>query len=237
MNLECTPMHQGFKLYKNRGYFIKKANNDLYVCVVFPAPRIKVNGKLIIDQLQMELEGEGYHDHTWGSTSLVYTHKEWHWGRVFTDEFTVFFTKVFPSDDYHGKLHILYFAKTGTTEPTLEDDIEITPENWKREFMWEVPFTMKFPQGLSIKSLKNNLSLKTKYIETLIMLKVYIRMKVNASVIENSNHLSGAGWVEYLKIPSSYFFQRIMMFFLRKKYKSDKWREKQDYEHLLPPTD
>ncbi|MCP4267153.1 MAG: hypothetical protein GY777_16550 [Candidatus Brocadiaceae bacterium] len=233
MELECIPVHHGFKLHNNRSYCIEKDNNDIYVRVVFPAPRMKINGKLVIDQSQIELNGEGYHDHPWGTTSLIYSIKKWHWGRIYTKEFTVFFTKVFPTNGYNGKLDVLYFAKTGTSKPKLENNVEITPEKWKRKFMWEIPFMIKFPRELSINSLNENLSLRTKFIEILIIIKVYIRIKVDASVTENNNHLSGTGWVEYLKIPSGYLLQKIIMFFTKKKYSSDMWRKKQVYEHLL----
>lgn len=234
LNLECTPRHQGFKLAGNRTYVNKKNNEDIYASAVFPAPRMKGEGTLKLgDDYEKVISGEGYHDHPWGTTSLLYSHKKWHWGRIYTDEFTVFFTKVFPSDGYYGKLDILYFAKKDAKTPTLEDDLEITPDDMKTKLMLGVPPWITFPKKLSIKSLKRNLSLTTKWLETLIIIKVYIRSKVDASVIENSNHLSGTGWVEYLKIPSSRILQETFMFFLRKKYKSNHWRKKQKYEHLL----
>lgn len=234
LNLECTPMHQGFKLSGNNSYVNQKSDNDIYSCAVFPAPRMKGEGTLKLgDDYKKVISGEGYHDHPWGTTSLLYSHKEWHWGRIYTDEFTVFFTKVVPSDGYYGKFDILYFAKKDTKIPTLENDLEITPDDWKTKLMLDLPPTLRFPKKLSIKSLKRNLSLTTKWLETLIIIKVYIRSKVDASVIENSNHFSGTGWVEYLKIPSSRILQNIFMLLLRKKYNSNNWKKKQDYEHLL----
>ncbi len=234
LNLECTPRHQGFKLAGNRTYVNKKNNEDIYASAVFPAPRMKGEGTLKLgEEYEKVISGEGYHDHPWGTTSLLYSHKKWHWGRIYTDEFTVFFTKVFPSDGYYGKLDILYFAKKDAKTPTLEDDLEITPDDMKTKLMLGVPPWITFPKKLSIKSLKRNLSLTTKWLETLIIIKVYIRSKVDASVIENSNHFSGTGWVEYLKIPSSRILQKTFLFLLRKKYKSNHWRKKQDYKHLL----
>ncbi len=231
LKLECTPVHRGFKVSGNRSYVNQKSNDDIYSCAAFPAPRMKGKGRLKLgNDYKIKISGEGYHDHPWGTTSLMYSHKEWHWGRIFTKEFTVFFTKVFPSDGYYGKLDVLYFAKTDTTIPTLEDDIEITPENWKTD-MSGFPFMLKYPQKLSI--IKENLSLTTTFEEILIIIKVYIRTKVKATIIENSNDLSGTGWVEYLKIPSTYIIQKAFMFFTKRDYNSDKWRKKQDYEQLL----
>ena len=235
LNLECTPVHQGFKVAGNRSYVNQKDNEDIYASAVFPAPRMKGEGTLKLgDDYEKVISGEGYHDHPWGTTSLLYSHKEWHWGRIYTDEFTVFFTKVFPSDGYYGKLDILYFAKKGTKIPTLEDDLEITPEYWGAELMLDLPPIIIFPKKLSIKSLKTNLSIKTAWLETLITIKIYIRSKVKATIIKNNNPLSpGTGWLEYLKIPPNKFVHDTMMFFLRSKYQSDAWRKKQDYEHLL----
>jgi hypothetical protein len=233
LTLECTPMHRGFKVAGNRSYVNQESNDDIYSCAAFPAPRMKGEGTLKLgNDYEIKISGEGYHDHPWGTTSLMYSHKEWHWGRIFTDEFTVFFTKVIPSEGYYGKLEVLYFAKTDTTIPTLEDDIEIIPENWAMKILGiALPPTIRFPKKLSIRSLKGSLSLTTTFEEILIIIKVYIRTKVEAKFIEND--LSGTGWVEYLKIPSARFLQKTFMFFTRKEYNSYKWRKKQDYEHLL----
>ncbi len=222
INLECIPKHQGFKLYKNSSYINKKANDDAYVCVVFPAPRMKIKGKLIIDQKEKEIEGEGYHDHTWGTTSLVYSHKEWHWGRIYTDEFTAFFSEVIPSANFSGKLKFLYYAKVGSTRPKLESQLTITPNKWKLKFMFALPIIFKYPLELSVTNLKRTVSVKTRCIEVLKFIKVYIRLKVDADFIENVK-FKGVGLVEYTKIP---FLvpRRMLMWSAKKKYR--KWRKK-----------
>jgi len=235
LTLECTPVHRGFRVSGNRSYVNQKSNDDIYSCAAFPAPRMKGKGTLKLgSDYERKISGEGYHDHPWGTTSLMYSHKEWHWGRIFTNDFTVFFTKVIAPDDYDGKLDVLYFAKKDTKEPTLEEDLEITPDDWKTKLMLDMPPSIRFPKKLSIISSKGNLSLTTKWLETLIIIKVYIRTKVEATIIENNNPLPpGTGWLEYLKIPSNRILQKTFMFFTKFDYNSAKWREKKDYEHLL----
>ncbi len=223
MDLECTPMHQGFKLSKNRSYIKEKTNDDIYVCAVFPAPRMKVKGKLIIAQKQQEIEGEGYHDHSWGTTSFIYSHKEWHWGRIYTDKFTAFFTEVIPSHDFSGKLKFLYYAKAGSTRPKLENDLTITPNKWKTKFMLELPLIFRYPQELSIKCLKRNVSIKTSFRKIIKMIKIYIRFKVDADFIENNENISGVGWVEYYKIPAL-VPRGMLMRSAKEKYRN--WRKK-----------
>ncbi len=223
MELECTHIQRGFKLYENRGYFTKKSKNDLYVCVVFPAPRMQIEGRLVIDQLPIKLKGEGYHDHTWGTTSLVFSHKEWHWGRIYTDKFTALFAEVFPSHDFSGKLKFLYYAKAGSTRPELESELTITPGEWKRKFMWEFPFVIKFPRELSIKCPKINFAIKTRFSGILKLIKIYIRLKIDADFIENDKQFPGIGWVEYIKMPA--LIPRCLMK-LSARIKLKKWRKK-----------
>ena len=249
LNLKCTPVHRGFKVSGKGDYLKEKTNEDIYSSAVFPAPRMKGVGDLILGTYyQKVIVGQGYHDHPWGTTSLMYSHKEWHWGRIYTSEFTVFFTKVIPSDGYQGELNILYFAKRDETEPKLEDGLEITSDNWKLKFMSEFPFIFRFPRKLSIKrhnpsmkSSKENLSVETNFEEILLLIKIYIRIKAKAVIKENGNVLIGVGWVEYLKIPSPFIiqklFKKILMFFVRIKYNKDKWRKKKDYEHIIKEWD
>ncbi|MBT3879853.1 MAG: hypothetical protein HON76_07235 [Candidatus Scalindua sp.] len=227
MNLDCTPMHQGFKLSENRSY-INKESDDIYSSAVFPAPRMTGSGEIILDKdNQIKIEGEGYHDHPWGTTCLMYSHKEWHWGRIYTDEFTVFFTNVIPSYGFSGRLKFLYFAKVGSTIPKLTNDLSITTSNWKRE----KNIIFKFPRDLLVtcllhgeSGLKRKLSLKTSFMNTIMFLQIYIRYKVFAELKEeNNDKLTGYGWVEYFKVP--YLLRDILMFLMKLKYNSKTWRK------------
>ena len=223
MELECTPMHQGFKLHNNRSYCIEKTNNDIYVRVVFPAPRMRIKGTLIIDQSQIELNGEGYHDHPWGTTSLIYSIKKWHWGRIYTDKFTALFAEVFPSNNFSGKLEFLYYAKVGSMIPDLASELTITPDKWETKFIFGFPFIFRYPRELSVNNLKKSVSLITRYKETLQFIKIYIRSKVDADFIENDEKFTGVGWVEYTKI-SALIPRKMLMSSVKKKY--NKWRNK-----------
>lgn len=227
MNLDCTPMHQGFRLSENRSY-INKESDDIYSSAVFPAPRMKGSGEIILDkENHIKMIGEGYHDHPWGTTCLMYSHKEWHWGRIFTDKFTVFFVDVVPSYGFYGGLRFLYYAKVGTNVPKLLNDLSITPSEWKRENN----FFFRFPQELLVTCLLHNeagikrkLSLKTNFMNTIMFLQIYIRYKVFAELKEEDNDkLTGYGWVEYFKVP--FLLQDILMFLIKLKYNSKKWRK------------
>ena len=223
MDLECTPMHRGFKLFKNRSYINKKSGDDIYTCAVFPAPRMKVKGKIIIDQRITKIEGEGYHDHAWGTTCFIYSFKEWHWGRIYTDKFTAFFTEVIPSYDFCGKLRFLYYAKVGSTIPKLESELTITPNKWKTKFMWEFPFIFRYPRELEIKCLKRNVSIKTSFKKIIKLIQIYMRFRVDADFIENNERFSGVGWVEYYKVPAI-IPRWALMKGAKKKYRN--WRKK-----------
>ena len=89
--------------------------------------------------------------------------------------------------------------------------------------MLELPLIFRYPQELSIKCLKRNVSIKTSFRKIIKMIKIYIRFKVDADFIENNENISGVGWVEYYKIPAL-VPRGMLMGSAKEKYRN--WRKK-----------
>lgn len=47
-----------------------------------PVPRATVSGTLRVGDREMEVEGQGYHDHNWGEAPIFHFVDNWHWGHL-----------------------------------------------------------------------------------------------------------------------------------------------------------
>lgn len=61
---------------------------------VVPGPRCAVTGTVTIDGQTQTVTGRGYHDHNWGVGNMPRIIERWHWGRLYTDQFSLLFATV-----------------------------------------------------------------------------------------------------------------------------------------------
>ncbi len=61
---------------------------------VVPGPRAAVTGSITIDGESREVTGRGYHDHNWGVGNMPRIIERWHWGRLYTDDFSLLYASV-----------------------------------------------------------------------------------------------------------------------------------------------
>lgn len=61
---------------------------------VVPAPRARVVGTVTIDGQSREVTGRGYHDHNWGIGNMPRIIERWHWGRLYTEQFSLLYASV-----------------------------------------------------------------------------------------------------------------------------------------------
>lgn len=57
-------------------------------------PRAEVKGILKINNEEIPVKGIGYHDHNWITFNLVRVVNYWHWGRIFSDNFTIIYAYI-----------------------------------------------------------------------------------------------------------------------------------------------
>ncbi|MFX0075203.1 MAG: hypothetical protein ACFE96_07165 [Candidatus Hermodarchaeota archaeon] len=200
INMNFTPRHKGFKPSKNGVYFTHKKKSDLIKCVNFAAPRIIGEGKIEFFGDILEISGEGYHDHPWGTSNLLQTNSMWHWGRFFNESISIMYAEVHPHKDFSGELKFFYFSHIDDAIPVIENVYDIDGEEWKKE----QGANLKFPHNLTITCPKLGIELKTEYIELLLNIKIYNRSRVNFELIEKTTNKKngGIGWTEYWNVPS-----------------------------------
>ena len=59
---------------------------------VIPCPRARVEGKLFIKDKEIQVKGNGYHDHNWGNTDMYDIFLGWYWGRLNDPKYTIIFS-------------------------------------------------------------------------------------------------------------------------------------------------
>ncbi len=200
VNIKFKPLHQGFKVSKNGVYFTHKKQEDLINCVNFAAPRMEGKGNLTLFQESYDINGEGYHDHPWGTSHLLQTNKNWHWARLYNEHASIMYADVKPHGDYKGNFKFLYFSYYDEFLPKVEENYTIVPKEFKRE----QGSRMKFPHELTIICPNLNLEINTKFLRTNLNIVIYNRSSVSFELNESKKKFKtkGNGWTEYWNVPS-----------------------------------
>ena len=192
-------VHYGFKQGPNGCYFVHKLNPEINTHAAFTAPRIHGTGSVTLNGITEEIEGDGYHDHPWGTAQLLLTNGEWHWGRLYTDQVSILFADVKPSKVFYGGLKVFMFGTPDDPVPRVSSEFEIEATNWKKNSA----FGLKFPHGLVV-SIPTIGRLAMSYQKPLLVNPVYIRSEVNFTLTNVEGEVpeaAGGGWLEYFKIP------------------------------------
>ncbi|WP_207666744.1 hypothetical protein [Clostridium fermenticellae] len=77
--------------------------NDEIIHTDLSVPKNRVTGRIFYDGAWHEISGVGYHDHQWMNTNPMAIYHHWLWGRMYTDEFTVYIYDFVASKQYGYK--------------------------------------------------------------------------------------------------------------------------------------
>lgn len=73
--------------------YTKYGEKDFFAWVV-PGPRTRVSGTVTIDGEILDGTGIGYADHNWGVGNMTRIIERWHWGRLYTEQFSLIYAMV-----------------------------------------------------------------------------------------------------------------------------------------------
>jgi hypothetical protein len=111
-----------------------------------PQPRAQVTGYIQLQGTRREIEGIGYHDHNWGTVSLLDTVSEWSWGRVYLEDYTCVFADVCLSPRY-GDARAMPFTLFQGDQVLISSFLQRNePLDPGRDFLHH-PKTVQFPEG------------------------------------------------------------------------------------------
>jgi len=104
---------------KNSNHFWLPAAN---VCEVSGKFKFYKNYK----RTKTEFTGHGYHDHNWGNEAMFQNIKDWYWGRVVTDNYSLVYFYILYNDEKRKPFKMLYIYKEGKLIYELNDfEIEL----------------------------------------------------------------------------------------------------------------
>ncbi|MFX0020229.1 MAG: lipocalin-like domain-containing protein [Promethearchaeota archaeon] len=119
---------------------------------VVPLPRAKVEGSIKIHNKTLSVKGIGYHDHNWINFNLIRVVDYWHWGRIYSENFTIVYAHIKCNkkmDDYNIKVFML--AKN--------EDILLSTGEYKlieESFQYNEKARNSYPKSLKFKLSEQN---------------------------------------------------------------------------------
>jgi hypothetical protein len=186
----------GWRPGNGKFYF---GERDFFSWIV-PQPRARVQGKFVIQGEERQVSGWGYHDHNWGTVSLLDAVSEWSWGRLYLGDYTCVFadirlsarykdTRVMPYALFH-KDQVLVSSFLQCNDP-LDPDRDFlrrpwaaqSPEGWR--LYWEklgkqLALELKTRDMLEKADLLGGSSIRQWVMEKLIAHPYYVRCYVTA---------------------------------------------------------
>ncbi|MFT4006096.1 MAG: hypothetical protein QM683_10860 [Lacrimispora sp.] len=98
----CEPFRQGTGIVAF-GEYDELHHTDLSV------PKNRVTGTLYYNGEEHKVQGLGYHDHQWMNTNPMALYHHWLWGRMYTDQYTVYIYD-FVSNEKYGFKQLMMFG-------------------------------------------------------------------------------------------------------------------------------
>ena len=143
-DLTFASQHLGFLPSRDGTYF--RAADGRHTSVSFSAPHLQLQtGSTVTvrnhDPIDIA-QGNGYHDHPWGTAQLFWTHRHWQWGRTKR----VMFADVKPASPFEGHLRFCYYLDGERIK--LTEDLELSPVTDIRKDHW---YGLRFPHEVGVK--------------------------------------------------------------------------------------
>ena len=77
-------------------------------------PEGKINGKLVYNNIEVELSGTGYHDHNFGNIPMFFIMHHWYWGRAKIGDYVVVSSYITANKKHnYDEIPIFMIAKDG----------------------------------------------------------------------------------------------------------------------------
>lgn len=134
---------------------------------IVPQPRAKATGYVQLEDTRLEIEGIGYHDHNWGTVSLIETLRAWSWGRVYMDDYTLVYADMHLSPRYSPSRPIPFLLACReqlVVSSFLGQNVSLAP---RRDFLF-APVQVQRPEGWNLSWQQDsdwfNFTLRTRYV-------------------------------------------------------------------------
>jgi hypothetical protein len=146
---------------------IRFGNPRCFFSWVVPQPRAEVTGYIQLQSTRWEIEGIGYHDHNWGTVSLIEALNAWSWGRVYMDDYTLVYADMHLSPRYTPSRpmpFLLACREQLLISSSLDENVALAPQ---LDFLF-APSRVQSPGGWNLSWQRAsewfNVTLRTKYV-------------------------------------------------------------------------
>ncbi len=224
VHIRINPLHRGLNPTPDCIYMRHKKNPDLWTACSLIAPRISAKGEIKFKGKSLFVNGEGYHDHPWGTDTIIQTMGNWHWGRLFMKTATILFLWVLPAAKFAGKMIFCYYVPIKTnqqTDPVVDYNYQLDGSDWKKESK----LAISFPHACSVLSEKMNLKIDMQFRKNILNFPGYNRslfsVQIQALNPKNLPEIrvdTGSGWKEWAQF--SGFLKLLYGALIHKKYRS-----------------
>ncbi len=178
--------------------------NDEFHHTDLSVPKNRVTGTLYYDGKKHEVQGMGYHDHQWMNANPMSLYHHWLWGRMYTEQYTVYIYD-FVANERYGFKPLMMFGlldnKTGkvvfktdghfTRQTKLKNQEKLGREfpkeshyTFKNEDGKEVQFDVTWVDEIETRDMYSNLPEATKkQFDAMNIAPVYMRYYSKGSVV------------------------------------------------------
>ena len=111
------------KLFPENPHWSRPAGKNLMGWTV-AVPQGRVEGVILKNGIETQVNGSGYHDHNWGSKPMSAIFKSWYWGKVHTEDVSIDYAVMMPKIGKKPFTTILVTDKSGAIfEPKISSSL------------------------------------------------------------------------------------------------------------------
>ncbi|HLQ39734.1 MAG TPA: lipocalin-like domain-containing protein [Tetragenococcus sp.] len=179
-------------------------DHDEYHHTDLSVPKNKVTGTVYYDGKTHEVSGVGYHDHQWMSANPMALYHHWLWGRMYTEQYTVYIYDFVANEKYGFKrLPMFGLLDNKTGELVFETDGQMTLDTkleeqsqlhrdfpkeshyiFKNEDGREVELSIKWEQEIETRDMYSNAAEPAKkQFDTMNIKPFYMRYYAKGNVV------------------------------------------------------
>jgi hypothetical protein len=143
-------------------------------------PRAEVNGKIMVESREFELEGVGYHDHNWDVKISTALNFGWFWGKVNSNNYTITWSKIMKTWFLDKPLIVVNEKNNGymNIEP---ENIIITVEDLRFKDRMLIPYAFNIDAHNEYVSLNIDIEVLETHYSSIMSMINYWRYHVNYS--------------------------------------------------------
>jgi len=169
-----------------------------WACIL---PKAEVKGKIRLNDIEYNVEGEGYHDHNWDMTLFDLLHFGWYWGKVNSDNMTIIWFMILNTRFISDNLCVIS-KDDGEYVNIDSEDIDFNAKNYDFDYIWLIP--KSFILRVDTKNIYFSILMNTETIDSDFKVnghywRYHINYSGNIIINDDMEFISGIQIVEFMR--------------------------------------